>query len=223
MKYWYVDIRVNENTVVAFDLDDTLYNELDFLKSAYVEISKNLEPRDWKPLFVYLFSLYRSGMDVFKIISASYNLSKEELIQQYREHVPTIHPFKGVKEVFKKIKEQNGKIGIITDGRKTTQMQKIKALGLLSMIDKIVVSEEIGPEKPNDKNFRIIEEMIGLGNYYYVADNVEKDFITPNKLGWKTIGLMDNGLNIHHNAYLFQNKLFNPHVLISSFDEVRVI
>jgi len=218
-----VDIRVNEKTVVAFDLDDTLYNELDFLKSAYVEISKNLDPGDWKPLFVYLFSLYRSGKDVFKIISTSYDLSKEELIEQYREHVPTIGPFKGVKKVFNKIKEQKGKIGIITDGRKTTQMQKIKALGLLSMIDKIVVSEEIGSEKPNDKNFRIVEELIEQGNYYYIADNVKKDFITPNKLGWKTIGLMDNGLNIHHDAYLFKNKLYNPHELISSFDEIRVI
>ena len=34
-------------------------------------------------------------------------------------------------------------------------------------------------------------------SFIYVGDNVKKDFITPNALGWKTICLKDDGRNIH--------------------------
>ena len=33
--------------------------------------------------------------------------------------------------------------------------------------------------------------------FVYIGDNLRKDFITPNKLGWKTICLLDDGRNIH--------------------------
>ena len=32
-----------------------------------------------------------------------------------------------------------------------------------------------------------------------LEQKLKKDFITPNKLDWKTIKLIDNGLNIHKN------------------------
>lgn len=34
-------------------------------------------------------------------------------------------------------------------------------------------------------------------SFIYVGDNVKKDFITPNALGWKTICIKDDGRNIH--------------------------
>ena len=46
-----MDIKVNAQTVVVFDLDDTLYNEVQYLKSAYLEIATTLEPADSKELF----------------------------------------------------------------------------------------------------------------------------------------------------------------------------
>lgn len=33
--------------------------------------------------------------------------------------------------------------------------------------------------------------------FYYIGDNLRKDFVAPNKLGWQTICLLDNGENIH--------------------------
>ena len=33
--------------------------------------------------------------------------------------------------------------------------------------------------------------------YVYVGDNPVKDFLAPNKLGWMTVCLLDNGQNIH--------------------------
>ena len=40
--------------------------------------------------------------------------------------------------------------------------------------------------------------MIPSNKYIYVGDNVDKDFIAPNELGWLSIGLMPNPSFIHY-------------------------
>jgi len=215
-------IKADENTVIVFDLDDTLYNEVDYLRSAYMKFAKELEPDSWQQLFAHIFSLYRNKLDAFEYISTTYNIAKQDLISSYHNHIPHIKPFDGVLKTFERIKSRNAKLAIITDGRKLTQMQKIEALGLTPYIDHIVISEEIGSEKPEEKNYRAIEERFNKTSYYYIADNVKKDFVTPNRLGWRTIALMDQGLNIHANAHLPKNQEYLPHSYISSFSEIVI-
>lgn len=215
-------MKVDKNTVVVFDLDDTLYNEIDFLKSAYTEIAKQLNPDDWKLLYVNMFSLYRQKLDVFGFLSETYNISKKQLIERYRNHAPSIEPKQNVVSVFEKIKEKKGKIAIITDGRTDTQKQKLKALKLQKYLDLVVISEETGFEKPHTNNFKLVENTFKNCNYYYIADNFKKDFIVPNVLGWKTIGLIDNGLNIHNDTHKYLRKGNNPKKLIFSFQELII-
>jgi len=217
-----MDIKVDKNTVIVFDLDDTLYNEIDYLKSAYIAISKELEPKKWKQLFTQLFALYRNKNDVFEYICNTYAIEKDDLIQRYRNHVPHIKPFLGVVNTLKEIKNKNGKLAIITDGRTVTQKNKLKSLGLVQYLDYIVISEEIGTEKPNELNYRAIENHFQLNSYYYFADNFKKDFITPKKLGWRTVALIDNGLNIHSNAHLNTNDEYLPDSYLSSFSKLKI-
>lgn len=70
-------------------------------------------------------------------------------------------------------------------------------MGIEDFFSEIIISEEFGSEKPNLKNFEYFENIYGKASYFYVGDNVGKDFIAPNKLNWITICLEDNGLNIH--------------------------
>ncbi len=217
-----MDIKVDTNTVIVFDLDDTLYNEIDFLKSAYIEISKEFEKQQWQNLYTRLLSLYRNKHDVFEYLATTYNIDKNNLIQRYRNHIPKIKPFEGVVEVFKKIKVAEGKIAVITDGRKVTQMNKLQSLGLLSFIDYIVISEEIGSEKPNELNFKAVENYFNRKIYYYIADNYKKDFIAPNKLGWQSVALIDNGLNIHAHAHTYYQDKFIPRSYILNFKELNI-
>jgi putative hydrolase of the HAD superfamily len=217
-----MDIPVDSKTAVVFDLDDTLYNEIDFLKSAYVSLSKKLEPEAWQALFSNLFSRYRSKTNVFQFVSETYGIPINELIEAYRNHVPVITPFDGVIDVMNHIKEKDGKIGMNTDGRSATQRNKLKALGVYNYLDVIIISEEIGSEKPSEQNYRLIEKELGCTTNYYLADNFKKDFVTPNNIGWKTIGLLDNGLNIHSNAFEYQDEAHLPHVFISSISELVV-
>lgn len=218
-----MDIKVDSETVVVFDLDDTLYNELDFLKSAYKSIAKFLEPKMWEKLYSTMFSLYRSQINVFEFLSQNYNIEVQELVQMYRHHNPDIKLFDGVLEIFQAIKSRNGKIGIITDGRSTTQRAKLNSLGILEFIDSIIISEEIGSEKPTLDNFKAIEQALPAELYYYVADNLKKDFIAPNILGWKSIALIDNGMNIHFEAYNFMEEKFLPQMFLSEYKHLNII
>lgn len=218
-----MDIKIDSNTVVVFDLDDTLYNELDYLKSAYRAIALTLDPQKWRELYSKIFSLYRSRINVFEFLSENYNIEVNTLVEMYRNHQPDIKVFDGVLEVFQGIKARHGKIGIITDGRSKTQRAKLKSLGILSYIDGIIISEEIGSEKPSTANFIAIERSLGGMVFYYIADNLKKDFIAPNTLGWVSVGLIDNGKNIHSESYKYFNHQNLPNEFVLDYTDFRFI
>ncbi len=218
-----MDIKVNKKTIIVFDLDDTLYNELDYLKSAYRSIAKYLEPIKWKPLYASMFSMYRSHMNVFEHLCATYKINSTILIEMYRNHKPDIVLFDGVLDLFIAIKSKKGRIGIITDGRGLTQRAKIESLNILDLLDHIVISDEVGSEKPATANYRAIENNFLGFQYYYMADNLKKDFITPNFLGWKTVGLLDNGKNIHYQSHEYMDLEHQPQEFIFSFSEINII
>lgn len=216
-------ITINSQTAVVFDLDDTLYNEIDFLKSAYKELAIKLEPDSWQLLFANLFSLYRNKINAFEYVSKKYGVPQDELIDSYRNHIPDIHPFEGVLKLMDSIKSNKGKIGILTDGRSHTQRNKIIALGISDYIDHIIISEEIRSEKPNKNNYLAIESHLKCDVNYYIGDNIKKDFLAPKQLGWKTIGLLDSGLNIHSNAYQYLEEKHLPENFISAITELQIL
>ncbi len=216
-------IKVNTDTAIVFDLDDTLYYELDYLISAYREIALFLDKENAKMLFAKMFSMYRNQLDVFGFLTTEYGVEKTILIEMYRNHYPQIQLSKGVLEVFQRIKAKQGKIGVLTDGRSITQRNKIKALGIENDIDFISISEEVGAEKPNEKPFKNMMTQLQADTYYYIGDNLKKDFIMPNQLNWNSVYVVDNGKNIHINSYLHQDKKHLPKEIIFSFDEIEIV
>lgn len=189
---------------VVFDLDDTLYKEIDYLKSAYRFIAGQLETEHCSAETVYMLMLdaYDKGQNAFSIVKSALNIDTpiETLLQWYRSHVPNITLPEDSKTFLDYLLDRDVPIGILTDGRRETQRNKIKALGLSEYIPEqnIVISEEFGSEKPAEKNYRYFESLYPeVENFIYVGDNPRKDFIAPNRLGWKTVGLLDDGHNIH--------------------------
>ena len=215
-------IKVDSTTSVVFDLDDTLYKEIGYLQSAYMSIAKHIEPDKWEFLFANMFALYREGKDVFGTLEENYNIEKQALVKQYREHQPAIKLENGAYDLMNKIKNKNGKLGILTDGRTNTQINKIRSLGIIDFFDIIGISESLGTEKPNKNNYEFIEQKLKTESYYYIGDNFKKDFITPNTMGWTTIGLMDNGQNIHNTAHLKLKKQHSPQILVRCLSDIYV-
>jgi len=60
-----------------------------------------------------------------------------------------------------------------------------------------------------------------VDNYCYVADNILKDFIAPNKLGWTSIKIKDNGKNIHKNDNLELDDYNKPNFYINKLKDLK--
>jgi putative hydrolase of the HAD superfamily len=58
----------------------------------------------------------------------------------------------GVRALLTELKSSGHVLGLLTDGRSRTQRNKIRALGVEKWIDEIVISEEFGSAKPNERN-----------------------------------------------------------------------
>lgn len=204
---------------IIFDLDDTLMYEIDFLKSAYKEISTLVDKENQEELYNLMLSKYQKGENVFDILIENYpEFSKEILLEVYRNHFPTLFLNEGASDLLKQIKLEGHKLGLITDGRSVTQRNKLKALKIEDLFDKIIVSEEFGSTKPDERNFKIFLEN-DIEEYYYIADNTKKDFVTPNKLGWTSICLLNQGNNIHTQNFDLEQK-FLPKIIINSLSEL---
>lgn len=183
------------NKVLVLDLDDTLYPELDYLKSAYHNIASKLSANN-SQLYELMINKYTNFEDVFSFLVNEYNVDKQYLLDLYRFHIPNIQLYPNVDKVLKYYSEHS-EIAIVTDGRSKTQRNKISALGLTHILTSIVISEELQTEKPCRKNFeKVVSETIG-NEYIYIGDNLKKDFITPKDMKWTTICLKDQGHNIH--------------------------
>lgn len=215
-------MKIKENSVVVFDLDDTLYKEIDFLKSAYQEIAFKINPSLKDKIFEDMMTSYFLRNNVFEEVILKYQstLTKEELLLTYRNHFPKIQLSENVEYILKQLKKNKIIIGLITDGRSITQRNKIKSLGIEPYLDDVIISEEFGSEKPNMNNYLYYQKKYSQKDFfYYIGDNLKKDFISPNKLKWITLGLIDDGNNIHKQD-LTLNKLFHPSYFINNFKEV---
>lgn len=207
------------NKFVIFDLDDTLYAEIDFLKSAYFEIANILDTTNSELLYQRMLALYYDGKNVFEILSDEYpSYSLDLLLRLYRNHIPNINLKINASKVLIFFIAKGYKLGLLTDGRSITQRNKIKQLSIESLFSIIVISEEFGSEKPSINNYKAF--MIDNDcDFCYVADNPQKDFISPNKLGWKTICLLDDGSNINKQNFSLPTELLPKH-FISDFVEL---
>ena len=191
--------------VVCFDLDDTLYKEIDYLKSAYREISflaVGNNQRKAQAAYDVILKAYLAGGNAFNQLNSflGINRSVKDYLEVYRNHKPDISLTEDVITTLDELKSVGCVIGLITDGRSVQQRHKIDALGLYRWISDgdIVISEEFGSEKPNLANYEyFMNRYSRKAEFYYVGDNPQKDFLAPNSLGWTTICMRDNGQNIH--------------------------
>lgn len=195
-------------TVVAFDLDDTLFPERDYLHSAYREIASILSAKYGIDRGGCLDAMLAGGFDALISLLDDRAIAHEEdvmwCVDRYRHHKPDISLSPIVKSTLSGLKQRGVAIALITDGRITTQTLKIEGLGLNDYIspEDISISEAIGADKSQPLPFlRVMQRHPDAERYVYVGDNPTKDFFHPNALGWITIGLLDEGINIHKQVF----------------------
>jgi len=217
-------IKIVENPFVIFDLDDTLFPEIEFLKSAFKEISAYVSDKTGLDVYDNMLKVYFQKENVFEWIIYRYKDQMPDcdlnvLQTLYRNHVPALKLVKDASDFLDKLRTKKIKMGLITDGRSISQRNKLKALEIEYYFTDIIISEEFGSEKPNANNYLFFERNHPGHTFYFIGDNTSKDFIIPEKLGWKMICMKDKGFNIHKQAL---DVLIDDVMLISSFDEIRI-
>lgn len=224
-RYYLMHIQISDNSYWVFDLDDTLYKEVDFRNSGFEFIRQEIIRLYQRDIIGLLISYYEGrSKDLFSDIVNWLDLpqtSKEQFIWMYRNHHPNITIDNEILAILQYLKNTTRGVSLLTDGRTITQRNKIKALGLQEF--PAYISEEFdNAEKPNPLRFEFIQQLHGNCEYIYVGDNVNKDFITPNNLGWKTVGIQDDGRNIHSQKKIVSEQS-RPHIWLQSILELKGI
>lgn len=183
-----VEKHIDGLDAVIFDLDDTLYSEKEYVRSGYKKLAKKFGEPEIEDELWSAFVRHEPAVDV---VLEKHGLSnrKSEALRLYRNQVPDVHLYPGVREMLERIKDSKI-IAIITDGRPEGQRAKLKALGLENI--PFIITDELGGEeyrKPNSRAFVLMLErlMMSPENTAYIGDNVNKDFIAPEKLGMRCI------------------------------------
>ncbi|MGG7153617.1 HAD family hydrolase, partial [Clostridium neonatale] len=146
---------------LIFDLDDTLYYEKTYVLEAFKEVCKYLSFK-YKKEYDELYKRCVEILDecgrgkIFNILCDEYGFEEniKDLVEIYRNTKPNLELYKESKEIFDFAKENNIKLGLITDGYAKVQWNKIKALKLDKIIDKIIVTDDYGHgySKPHEKS-----------------------------------------------------------------------
>ena len=188
---------------VVFDLDDTLYDEKQYIKSGFKVIAEYLGIADAQEQMWKYFEAGKPAIDKYLQTIGQTN-KKAKCLELYREHTPDLSLNNGIKELLDELKRRGIKIGIITDGRTNGQKKKISSLSLDQIMDDIIVTDELGGEqfrKPCDIAFRIIQRRwaIPFEQIAYIGDNVAKDFQAPKQLGMQWF-LLDNPNSLYYTS-----------------------
>ncbi len=204
-------------SVVWLDLDDTLIdfqaNSLRALEKVYY--SENLSryfasPQEWKDRYRYynqkLWKEYATGqtdrstlkMERFRLPLVEAGESRDnatgisvrldkvylDLLAQEKQLVP------GAMELLGRIREAGLTIGILSNGFVEVQHRKIASAGLTGKIDIIVLSDDIGVNKPDVRLYEHAMKVSGVtdsSRHIMIGDNPDTDIAGALAAGWKAI------------------------------------
>lgn len=205
--------------VVAFDLDDTLYNATELswearisglkamikkglnieLKKASLilnEIVKEYGSNNSNHYNIFIRRINRFEPQIEFISTSQKNMYVTTAVMAYHEQkIKMIEPFEDVIPCLSEIKEMGMKTAIISDGIPMKQYEKILRLGIDDFVDLVVISDEVGVRKPNPKLFEYCLKKFGISGEesVYIGDNPVKDLIPARMNGMFSVYIHRGG------------------------------
>ena len=222
---------------LVFDIDDTLYSQMEPLLSAceYSLGSKLPDPELFYRIFgkrsaeMFLFSesgqvsihesrIYRIE-NTMKDMGIPFTREQAEIFQaRYKENQSHLHISTVLSGLLDECAAAGIKMGVITNGPLSHQVQKFHTLGLDKWFiqEQLIVSAGVGVAKPDVKIFRMAEEMWRLNpaNTYMVGDSLENDIAGAKGAGWKTIWM-------NHHRYTVPEGMTQPDYIVYTEEELR--
>lgn len=184
---------------VVFDLDDTLYAERDYVRSGYRAVGRFLQDQCDAPAGIdeWMWQRFCAGRAdrMFNAAAEQFGLALNDeqigrLVTVYREHRPSLQPHEDAVAVLDALAGRV-KMGLVSDGFLPAQQYKLEAIGLADRFDAVVFTESLGRAswKPSTDGFVTLTRQLNVAHEHccYVGDNLAKDFVGPNRLGWRSI------------------------------------
>ena len=212
--------------ILVFDLDDTIYDEITYVKSGFNIVSDylaefyGLEKKFIFDLMLNELSVNGRGRvfdNVLKIISKYSKNNIKKCLSIYRSHSPDIHLSDEAIKCFNRFSDYPKYI--VTDGNKIVQRNKIMSLGVADYIKNFYITHEYGMRfaKPSPTLFfRIAQlEKVPNSDVVYIGDNPHKDFIGIRPFGFKTIRVIKGMFKC-----INLTSEFEAHIKIDSLDEL---
>lgn len=184
---------------VAFDLDDTLYLESDYVRECLRNVAAHTPDA---PRGLAAMHGRRNPFEALTEAFPACGLTLDDFLRIYRSTAPYSLPLRtDALALLSRLKEAGVPLYLITDGRPAGQRNKIAALGLERFFrpENIIISGETGFDKTTFVPFalaRLREKQ--PRRWLYAGDNPAKDFHWPNLLGWHTAMLRHpEGTTVH--------------------------
>lgn len=186
---------------LIFDMDDTLYEEKDFVLSGFRAVDDHIRKQHQVSGFldeaIYLFEsgarshIFNAALE--RLAFSFDDALVRELVEVYRRHDPEIRLAEDAEWVLRRM-DRGVKTGLISDGYLEAQRQKVKALALEERLHTIILTDELGRDcwKPSRVPFVKMAAELGVPHdrCVYIGDNPHKDFKAPNELGWTTVRIV---------------------------------
>ena len=117
-------------------------------------------------------------------------------------YMASITPFSDSIDTLKELRSRGYRIGMITNGDTHFQREKLKSSGLKEYLDHIIISGEIGIQKPDPRIYQISADVLGvdLSKCLFVGNTNSTDIAGAFNAGMDAM-LVHNENNRLHAAY----------------------
>lgn len=182
--------------VLVLDLDDTLYDELSYVRSGFRAVAEwghqrlGIDREDAYARMMSLLAEQGRGRVFDEWLEG--RGSVREALAVYRRHAPTIGLWPEAEALLREL--EGRAVYVVTDGHKGVQWRKAEALGLPARVRRVHLTNRYGVHraKPSPYCFELIarRERVTMDRLVHVGDNPAKDFVGLNPLGVTTVRVL---------------------------------
>ena len=196
---------------IFFDVDDTLYDQVDTFRRAYEEVFGNRFELDIRELFkarsrrsdevfedsqtgkITMEAMYiHRGQKAFEDLG--FSITVEEALEfqaAYARNQANLMVPECTAQLLDELKEKGIQLGVITNGPSAHQWKKVNALIVSRWMPEknLIVSGDIGIIKPNRGIFDVARERVGVeeDEIWFVGDSYLNDIVGAKGAGWKAL------------------------------------
>lgn len=189
---------------IIFDLWGTLcYNDMATKRHEDITEIIGIENKaEWDRMRREYWGLHDlSSEKFFRKLQSRIQLKEDmtgQLVEAWEKQLEHVHRFPETAEVLGNLKERGVKLGIVSNTLPITG-KMLDILEMRKFFDAIILSYQVGSFKPSHKIYQkaLNKLKVKPEDTLFVGNELVPDFITPRKLGMKSILVDRNGIIPH--------------------------